>query len=198
MHALEMLPLYDQAILVLAALVLFTAFALLGQGRMFSLITVFAWQGALLATTAALVAFSTGQHHLYLSAGLTALLKALLIPWMLRRLVVRLGVRHEVEVLGRLQQLAERNEDLDHNACFLGAGAYFHYIPSTVDYVLSRGEFYTAYTPYQPEVAQGTLQAVSTAVLIPRSCAPLSRAALKSGCSMHSPPLKVMPPPEER
>ncbi|MBP7963820.1 MAG: aminomethyl-transferring glycine dehydrogenase subunit GcvPA [Caldilineaceae bacterium] len=66
----------------------------------------------------------------------------------------------EVEVLGRLQQLAERNEDLDHNACFLGAGAYFHYVPSTVDYVLSRGEFYTAYTPYQPEVAQGTLQAI--------------------------------------
>ena len=101
MSALELLPLYDQAVLVLAALVLFTAFALIGQGRMFSLITVFAWQGALLATTAALVAYSTGQHHLYLSAALTLALKALLIPWMLRRFVVRLGVRHEVEALGQ-------------------------------------------------------------------------------------------------
>ncbi len=100
MHAIEMLPLYDQAILVLAALVLFTSFALLGQNRMFNLITVFALQGALLAVTTALVAFSTGQEHLYLSAALTLGLKALLIPWMLRRIVLHLGVRHEVEALG--------------------------------------------------------------------------------------------------
>ena len=98
--ALALLPLYDQAILVLAALVLFTSFALLGQSRMFSLINVFAWQGALLAATTGLVAFSTGQKHLYVSAALGLLLKALLIPWMLRRLVLHLGVRHEVEVLG--------------------------------------------------------------------------------------------------
>jgi len=101
MTALELLPLYDQAILVLASLLLFSSFALLGQGRMFSLITVFAWQGAMLAATAGLVAYSTGQHHLYLSAVLTFALKALLIPWMLRRMVRRLGVRHEVEALGR-------------------------------------------------------------------------------------------------
>jgi hydrogenase-4 component E len=102
MHAFDSLPLYDQAIMVLAACVLFTSFALLGQGRIFSLITVFAWQGALLALTSALVAFSTGQRHLYLSAVLTLTLKAALIPWMLRRMVVRLGVRHEAEALGRL------------------------------------------------------------------------------------------------
>lgn len=101
MQGIEALPLYDQAILVLAALVLFTSFALLSQGRMFNLVTVFAWQGGLLATTAALVAYSTGQHHLYVSAVLTLALKALLIPWMLRRLVVHLGVRHEVEILGQ-------------------------------------------------------------------------------------------------
>ena len=101
MQALDLLPLYDQAVLVLAALVLFTAFSMLGQGRIFSLITVFAWQGALLALTTALVAFSTGHHHLYVSAALSLALKALLIPWMLRRMVIRLGVSHEVEVLGR-------------------------------------------------------------------------------------------------
>ena len=94
------MPIHDQAILVLAALVLFTSFAMLARTRMFSLITVFAWQGALLALTTALVAYSTGQNHLYVSAGLTLGLKALLIPWMLRAMVVRLHVRHEVETLG--------------------------------------------------------------------------------------------------
>jgi hydrogenase-4 component E len=94
---LSSLTLYEQSILVLAALVLFTSFALLAQTRLVSLIHVFAWQGILLAGTAALVALVTGQHHLYISALLTLGLKALLIPWMLKRLVDRLDIHREVE-----------------------------------------------------------------------------------------------------
>jgi glycine dehydrogenase subunit 1 len=66
----------------------------------------------------------------------------------------------EMEAWWELQGLSEANADVNHYACFLGAGAYNHYVPHTVDYVLRRGEFYTAYTPYQPEISQGTLQAM--------------------------------------
>lgn len=95
------LSLYEQAILVLAALVLFTSFALLAQTRMFTLIRVFAWQGALLAVTTALVALVSRQSHLYVSALLTLALKAFLIPWLLHRLVIRLGLQRDVESLAR-------------------------------------------------------------------------------------------------
>ncbi|MHB1296671.1 MAG: aminomethyl-transferring glycine dehydrogenase subunit GcvPA [Anaerolineae bacterium] len=66
----------------------------------------------------------------------------------------------EMEILAELQDLSDANVDLRHAPCFLGAGAYYHYVPSIVDSVISRSEFYTAYTPYQPEVSQGTLQSL--------------------------------------
>jgi len=64
----------------------------------------------------------------------------------------------EQELLAHLQQLAARNSTFDAGRCFLGAGAYTHYIPAVVDALASRGEFLSAYTPYQAEASQGTLQ----------------------------------------
>jgi glycine dehydrogenase subunit 1 len=66
----------------------------------------------------------------------------------------------EMEILAELQAMSEENVDAGHYTCFLGAGAYHHYVPRVVDAILSRSEFYTAYTPYQPEVSQGTLQSI--------------------------------------
>ncbi len=66
----------------------------------------------------------------------------------------------EMEAAQRLAELAERNMDPAPGATFLGAGSYQHFVPATVGQILARGEFYTAYTPYQPEVAQGTLQVI--------------------------------------
>lgn len=67
----------------------------------------------------------------------------------------------EMEAAGHLAEMASSNENIrEHLISFLGAGAYNHYVPSVVDHMLRRGEFYTAYTPYQPEISQGTLQAI--------------------------------------
>ncbi|MEI7848706.1 MAG: glycine dehydrogenase, partial [Chloroflexota bacterium] len=66
----------------------------------------------------------------------------------------------EMEAASLLEELAGSNETTRQLVSFLGAGMYNHYIPSVVDHVLRRGEFYTAYTPYQPEISQGTLQAI--------------------------------------
>ncbi len=65
----------------------------------------------------------------------------------------------ELELLSGFEQLAARNPGAQR-ASFLGAGAYSHYIPTVVDHIISRSEFFTAYTPYQPEISQGTLQAI--------------------------------------
>ena len=66
----------------------------------------------------------------------------------------------EMEVREELETLAGANYTTGDGPCFLGAGAYHHYVPAVVNAVISRGEFYTAYTPYQPEISQGTLQAI--------------------------------------
>src|ERR671933_1284146 len=66
----------------------------------------------------------------------------------------------EPELVAHLSELASRNVDTTREFSFLGAGIYDHYVPAVVDAVLARGEFLTAYTPYQPEVSQGVLQAI--------------------------------------
>jgi glycine dehydrogenase subunit 1 len=64
----------------------------------------------------------------------------------------------EIELTRHMQALAARNAAAESHACFLGGGAYDHFIPAVVDAVAGRGEYYTAYTPYQAEASQGTLQ----------------------------------------
>src|SRR5437867_8729992 len=66
----------------------------------------------------------------------------------------------EIELRRYFQQLAEQNLDASHGLNFLGAGAYQHFIPAAINHLILRGEFYSAYTPYQPEVSQGTLTAI--------------------------------------
>ncbi len=68
--------------------------------------------------------------------------------------------KSESALLKELTKLAQKNADAKANVSFLGAGVYDHYSPVIVDHVLSRSEFYTAYTPYQPEISQGELQAI--------------------------------------
>ncbi len=70
------------------------------------------------------------------------------------------GPRSEFEVARRLEAMAARNGHPGNRRVFLGAGVYDHLVPAAVDHVTFRSEYYTAYTPYQPEVAQGTLTAI--------------------------------------
>ncbi len=66
----------------------------------------------------------------------------------------------ELEAWQKLESLAAKNSETDTMVSFLGGGSYDHFIPAAVDFLINRSEFYTAYTPYQPEVSQGTLQAI--------------------------------------
>lgn len=66
--------------------------------------------------------------------------------------------KSEGEVFSYLSSLAKKNKSVSDLACFLGGGVYDHYIPTAIHHLTGRSEFYTAYTPYQPEISQGTLQ----------------------------------------
>src|SRR5665647_111150 len=93
------LGLYSQAIILFAALALFTSFIMLAQARMMPLIFTFAWQGLLLAVVSVLVAIVSKHPHLYVSAALTLTLKVIVIPWLLYRLSIKLNMQHDAEAI---------------------------------------------------------------------------------------------------
>jgi len=78
---------------------------------------------------------------------------------LLRRPLNTPAALSEIELLAQFEQMGARNTGARRTS-FLGGGAYSHYIPTIVDHILSRSEFFTAYTPYQPEISQGTLQTI--------------------------------------
>ncbi|OGT08922.1 MAG: formate hydrogenlyase [Gallionellales bacterium RIFCSPHIGHO2_02_FULL_57_16] len=82
-----------------AALLLLIAFAMLSQRRILSLINLFALQGLVLSASTAVVAYSSNQHHLYYSAALTLALKVIILPWILHRLIRKLNVKWDIEML---------------------------------------------------------------------------------------------------
>ncbi|MBS4096205.1 MAG: formate hydrogenlyase [Sulfuricella sp.] len=94
-----MIPFSSQLINLCAALLLLIAFGMLSQRRVLSLINLFAWQGLVLSVATFIVAWSSHQHHLYYSAGLTLLLKVMILPWILHRLIRKLNVKWDVETL---------------------------------------------------------------------------------------------------
>ena len=91
----------------------------------------------------------------------------------------------EGEVFDHLSKLAARNADADSELCFIGAGMYDHYVPAIVDAITSRSEFLTPYTPYQPEVSQGGLQAMFEfqTMMSELTALPVSNASLYEGPS---------------
>ena len=93
------MALSTQLINVMAALLLLIAFAMLSQRRIRSLIYLYAWQGVVLTANGLVVAYSSGQSHLYYSALLTFALKVVVLPWILHRLILRLNIRWDVETL---------------------------------------------------------------------------------------------------
>jgi hydrogenase-4 component E len=94
-----MSALTGQIINLFAAVLLLIAFAMLAQRRIVTLINLFALQGLSLVGSTVTVAWATGQHHLYWSAGITLLLKVLILPYILRRLIRRLNVKWDIETL---------------------------------------------------------------------------------------------------
>jgi len=66
----------------------------------------------------------------------------------------------EGDLIASMRALANSNADADSHGCFLGAGVYDHHVPVVINHLISRGEFFTAYTPYQPEASQGTLRSI--------------------------------------
>ncbi len=93
------IPFTAQIINMCAALLLLIAFAMLSQRRILSLINLFALQGLILAFSTAIVAYTSSQHHLYYSAGLTLLLKVIVLPWILHRLIRKLNIKWDVETM---------------------------------------------------------------------------------------------------
>ncbi|HKB58477.1 MAG TPA: formate hydrogenlyase [Gallionellaceae bacterium] len=93
------IPLTGQIINLCASLLLLIAFAMLSQRRILSLINLFALQGLVLSVSTAVVAYSSHQHHLYFSAALTLVLKVIVLPAILHRLIRRLNVRWDVETM---------------------------------------------------------------------------------------------------
>ena len=91
----------------------------------------------------------------------------------------------EQDVFEHLRSLAAKNADADSEVCFLGAGMYDHYVPAIVDAILSRSEFLTPYTPYQPEVSQGGLQAMFEfqTCMSELTALPISNASMYEGPS---------------
>ena len=66
----------------------------------------------------------------------------------------------EMDLVRHMRALAAKNADADSTVCFLGGGSYDHYVPSPINHLVLRGEYFTAYTPYQPEASQGTLRTI--------------------------------------
>jgi len=93
------IPFTAQIINMCAAFLLLIAFAMLSQRRILSLINLFAMQGFVLSLSTAVVAYSSNQTHLYYSAGLTLLLKVILLPWILHHLIRKLNIKWDVETL---------------------------------------------------------------------------------------------------
>ncbi len=94
------------------------------------------------------------------AASLEELLAAIPPKARLSRPLALPAAMAETDLVRHLRALAGKNGDANDHACFLGAGAYDHAVPSPIDHLVLRGEFFTAYTPYQPEASQGTLRTI--------------------------------------